>query len=274
MKKNHTTYISLKRTFSDIGVCSGDNLVVHSSLRSLGRISGGADVVVDALLSVIGRSGNLVVPTFNYSRPAPEPYFDINRTPSRCGVLTEVVRLRAESIRSMHPTHSVSVIGPDAAEITVDHFKHRAFGIGSPIDRLAHNFNGKILLLGVNHTSNSTIHLAEEYVGLPKDKCNVDGPKVKVFMPDKSVSEFTVDSSASCSLGFGSIEFLLRKKSAIRDAKFFNCYMQLMNSRLLIEIAVDFLKVCPTGLFCNSLFCPTCTPLKEIVKSNKLSYRG
>jgi hypothetical protein len=106
-------------------------------LSSFGRVEGGADSVLDAILEVIGPKGNLMLPTFNYTRPIPEPYFDPAATPGHTGAIPEAGRKRAGAVRSLHPSHSVAVIGPDAVELTRDHLKVRALGIGSPIDRLA-----------------------------------------------------------------------------------------------------------------------------------------
>src|SRR6185503_18170860 len=113
------------------------HLVVHSSLRAIGPVEGGADGILDALLEVVGPDGTLAMPAFNYSRPRPEPYFDPAVTAGRTGTLPEVFRKRTGVLRSQHPTHSVVACGRRAAEFLADHDKVQTLGVGSPLDRIA-----------------------------------------------------------------------------------------------------------------------------------------
>lgn len=115
----------LQKRFQRLGIERGDALIVHSSFRSLGRIDGGADAVIDALLDVIG---------------------------------------------------------PDAEASTENHLKVRASGVGSPIDRFAAR-DGKVLLLGVGHMSNTTIHVAKEHAGIPKPAEGRNLPLLKIRAP-------------------------------------------------------------------------------------------
>ena len=109
---SHNTFPRLTKhdlcnVFCDLGLDSEDSLVVHSALRTLGPVDGGADAVIDALLEVIGPSGNLAVPTFSRVYPPPAPYFDPSGTPSGTGILTEVLRKRPEAVRSRIDRHAV-----------------------------------------------------------------------------------------------------------------------------------------------------------------------
>ncbi|UCD58095.1 MAG: AAC(3) family N-acetyltransferase, partial [Candidatus Hydrogenedentota bacterium] len=92
-----------------LGLDKGVNIVVHSSLSSLGHVEDGADAVIAALLEVIGETGTLVMPTFTFP---PEPAFDVDSTRSTTGLLTETFRKREGVYRSAHPTHSVAAFGP------------------------------------------------------------------------------------------------------------------------------------------------------------------
>jgi hypothetical protein len=110
-----------------VGVKAGDHLLVHSSLRAVGPIDGGVDAMVDGLLDAVGPDGTLAMPSFHYTRPLPEPWFDPATTPGKTGWLTEVFRRRPGVLRSLHPAHSVSAIGPRAASFLADH--RTSFGI-------------------------------------------------------------------------------------------------------------------------------------------------
>lgn len=156
-----------------LGVAAGDTLYVHSSLKSLGRMDGGADGVVDALLAAVGRDGNVAVPTHSgciRGRQNAQP-FDPATTPSKTGAITEALRLRPQAARSLHPTHSVSVIGPAAGDLTADHdVDGHTTSLLGPHGRLV-RANAWILFVGAGLHANTTYHAAEDWMDLP-------------FMPD------------------------------------------------------------------------------------------
>lgn len=49
--------------FKSVGIEFGDNLIVHTSLKNLGFVCGGAQIVIEALLEVVGTEGTIVMPT-------------------------------------------------------------------------------------------------------------------------------------------------------------------------------------------------------------------
>ncbi len=154
-----------------LGVREGDALLVHSSLKSIGRVEGGADVVIDALLEVLTQAGTLLMPSFQNGS---EFYlvdrgcrFDVRSSPSECGIITEIFRKRPGVIRSLSPTHCTAGIGPLAENMLSGHDKCRiSVGLGSPYHRLAES-GGKILLLGVTHSANTSLHFIENTNGAP-----------------------------------------------------------------------------------------------------------
>ncbi len=152
-----------------LGIASGDVVMLHSSLSSIGFVEGGPDAVLDALIDAIGPSGTLVVPT--YWLPGGtilatcrlDGYvFDPRRHGTHLGRLPSAFLARDGIARSVHPTHSVSAIGRDARAIVCDH--HQApsiFGAGSPWDR-CHALNAKVLGLGISMGPVTFYHLLED----------------------------------------------------------------------------------------------------------------
>jgi len=252
------THVQLAQAFQDMGLAAGDSLILHSSLSSLGHVEGGAGAVIDALLEVIGDTGNLMLPTFNYTRPSPKPHYDPETTACRTGAIPEAGRKHSRAVRSLHPTHSVAVIGPKAVQLTRDHLAHRAFGIGSPIDRLV-QMGGKVLLLGVGHVSNSLIHVAEEYAGVPKVSGYPDPlPFFKVKMPDGTVLKHQLDTSPSCSAAFGGAEYALRHHGEIRDHRIGSCMMQMMFGKAVLQRVIEIIGEKPDVLLCTHPGCRPC----------------
>jgi aminoglycoside 3-N-acetyltransferase len=164
-----------------LGVAPGDVLLMHSSYRSLGSVAGGPQAVVEALLDVLGPDGTLVVPTHTpentdpatwVNPPVPPdwwpvirdgaPGFDVDRTPASrwMGRLAELVRTWPGARRSDHPQVSFAAVGRRAAEITAGHRLDDALGERSPLGAV-YRLDGRVLLLGVGHDSNTSMHLAE-----------------------------------------------------------------------------------------------------------------
>ena len=151
-----------------LGLEGGDVCMVHSSLSSFGWVVGGAETVIAALLSVVGPDGTVVLPTFCRGEDSFE-IWDIEKSPSYVGRITEVFRLRPDSLRSDHPTHSVAAIGPLAEEITAGHtsacscpgpWGPAAFGQGSPWQRL-YEHNALYIFLGVDFSVNTIGHYVQ-----------------------------------------------------------------------------------------------------------------
>jgi aminoglycoside 3-N-acetyltransferase len=246
----------LRRHLVACGLRSGDQVVVHSSLRALGRVAGGADTVVDALLDVIGQEGCLVAPAFSY-RVATDGITDLAMTHARTGAVPEAMRQRPGCIRSDHPTHSVVALGAGAEDLLVDHVTGRTMGPQSPLGKLA-SADGRILLLGVGHTSNTMIHIAEEMAGLPKPPPPEGSPTVNVRAADGRTLSCALDSSPSCSAAFGAIEAPLRSGSFIRDGRVGEALCQFMSAKDVLGVAIQLMKSRPDALLCTRENCGPC----------------
>jgi len=248
----------LKQALQTLGLCRGDSVIVHSSFRSVAPVAGGPATVVRALLDTVGPAGNLMFPTFNYTVAPPDTCFDPAGTPCLTGVVAECGRTWQGSVRSAHPTHSVAVIGPDAEALCLDHLAVRAFGIGSPVDRIAKR-HGRVLLIGVGNITNSTVHVGEEYAGTPKAPWPVGLPVHQVRLPDGQLVKHQMDTSSSCSSAFGAVEYALRRKGAIRDLRLRASKFQLMRGQEVIDTVGEIIRDKPDVLLCTYPQCGPCS---------------
>jgi aminoglycoside 3-N-acetyltransferase len=164
------TKLEIVTGLCNLGLNQGAVVLVHSSLSSFGYVKGGADTVIDALLEVVGSRGTVLVPTLTGSEALSAdnpPVFDPQHATCWTGTIPETFRRRPQAVRSHHPTHSVAAIGAQARELTAGHETCiTPCGPDSPYGRIA-SAGGYILLIGVDHESNTTFHLVEEIVGVP-----------------------------------------------------------------------------------------------------------
>jgi aminoglycoside 3-N-acetyltransferase len=238
----------LPDSFRALGLARGDAVLVHSSLRAVGPVEGGADAVVDALLEVLGPEGLLVVPTFTYNTAR----FDPLTEPGLTGALGETVRRRPDAVRSAHPTHSVAAIGAGARELCAGHEEVAAAGPGSPFDRLVEQ-GGTVLLLGVGHVANTTVHVGElrAGVGYVELQPSLAWPRVHEVTVGGSTRSFEYGRFAGCSRAFGAIERGLRERSLIRDGRVGDAQAQLMSAASVVEETIALLRRDAHGLLCT-----------------------
>ena len=240
----------------DLGLRAGDTVVAHSSLSSFGRVDGGAETVVDALIEVLGPQGTLAVPTFNF-----EPdIFDPEKTSSLTGKITEAVRKRPGAIRSRHPTHSITAIGRLAGVITEGHERVNAFARGSALFNVL-QANGKVLQLGTSQTTCSMVHVAEEIVGVPF----LDRQRnVGIKMPGGKVVRQWI-RRPGCSQGFNVLDEPLRERGQLTEAMIGRCRARLMTARALVEAAVEMLEADPESLLCTRPDCGNCAEARAMI---------
>ncbi len=169
-----------------LGVREGGVLLAHVSLSRIGWVVGGEQAVVLALLDALGPDGTLVMPSQSWQLCDPAyladprvpaaawpdvreslPPYDPQWTPTRTmGAVVEALRTRPGTLRSGHPHRSFVARGPLAAEIVARHDLGDPVGEGSPLAAV-HRRDGQVLLLGVGHSKNTSLHLAEARAGLP-----------------------------------------------------------------------------------------------------------
>lgn len=257
-----TTRKDIENGLRRIGLAAGDTVVMHSSLSCFGHVRGGAAAVVDAVLEVLGPGGTLVVPTFNYAPGV----FDPVETRSLVGAITEEVRRRPDAVRSLHPTHSVAAIGSLSRIITEGHDRTTPFGHGSALFNVLQITGSKILQLGVTHTSNSIVHVAEEIAGVPYLERT---RQVRVRKADGRVMEIQV-RRPGCSQGFGAIEDILQQRHAVSQTMIGECCSRLMSARAVVDAAIELIANDAEGLLCSRPECEVCAESRAMIAAMRV----
>jgi aminoglycoside 3-N-acetyltransferase len=251
------TVSSLSTDIREMGVRAGDTVLVHSSLTSLGWVCGGAQTVVDALREVLTDSGTLVMPTHTsqYSDPAdwsnppvPDEWVEQIRettspfrpsvTPTRgMGAIPECFRNYPDVVRSDHPEYSFAAWGADAETIVADHGFDDSLGEHSPIARV-YEQDGDILLLGVGHDSNTSLHLAEYRADIRKERVQHGAPVMK---DDRRVrigyEDIEINSDDFTDLGAD-----FERQVNITEGTVGAADTKLVNQRAIVDFAVDWFE--------------------------------
>lgn len=232
-----------------LGLGDGDTVLVHSAMRRIGRVEGGAASVVQAFLEVLGPSGTLAVPTLPFRGALRDhleidPEFDAETTPSRMGAISEALRTHPAAVRSLLPTHPVAAIGPQAAYLCEDHLNARGpCDEHSPFYRLT-QVGGKVLLLGVDFRSCTLLHTAEEIARVPfidfETRYRVRG---RTEGREYAVSIYC--HSAPLPANFPAIEPLLLDRGLLTVGKIGEAECRLARAADILETALNRLREDP-----------------------------
>jgi aminoglycoside 3-N-acetyltransferase-4 len=147
-----------------LGVNPGAVLLVHTSYRAVRPVERGPLGVIDALREALGPGGTLVMPSWSGEDDAP---FDPHTSPASpdLGVVADTFWRKPGVVRSDHP-FALAAAGPQAEQITSGPLPLPPHAPTSPVGKV-YDLDGQVLLLGVGHDADTTLHLAELLAGVP-----------------------------------------------------------------------------------------------------------
>lgn len=210
------TYDRLVRDLRALGVGPGQTVMMHASVKAVGWMVGGPDIILRAMLDVLGPDGTLMMYAAWESSPydlfqaatppAPElleawPPFDpaTARAMRAWSILTEYLRTWPGAHRSGNPEASMVAVGAKAAWLTAQHPLQYGYGLESPLDKLT-QCDGRVLLLGASLDSLTLLHYAEHVARVPNKRIvryqipfMRDGQKVWVPMEEFDTADPALD---------------------------------------------------------------------------------
>jgi aminoglycoside 3-N-acetyltransferase len=239
-------------------------VIAHASLSAFGEVQGGADALLGALLST---ANSLLMPTFTYATmiiPEDGPpnngitygsakeanrmaqFFDPDTPADKTiGIVAETLRQHPKARRSTHPIYSFAGINADAAieaQTLDDPF--------APIEVLT-DANGWVLLLGVGHIANTSIHYGEQIAGRRQF--------VRWALTYKGVVE--CPRWPGCSGGFEQItphiDWFTRK------VQIGSTLVQAIPLQSLVEIVGEMITENPMALLCTRAGCQRCAEIRK-----------
>lgn len=249
-----------------LGLTDASAVFVHVSLRSFGHVAGGAATVITALRKVCGtvmmfggtseRSGipappDLVRPNNSFFNATSWAEFDAAvaaalpadrdlPTDGWLGAAAEAFRQQPNVVRGDHPLYSFQAVGDRAEDLMAAQRPNRMLGPVEALERL----DGDVLLLGVGHHANTTIHLAEQRLGRSLFyRYAVVAPGIWAEVPNVSGESHRFDE----------IEPMLAP--ATTETMIGNCWARLIPVAAVLAGATKLILEDPAALLCPDPDC-------------------
>lgn len=247
-------------------------VIAHASLSAFGEIRGGVETLLGALLS---SCGGLMMPAFTYHAmitPEEGPAdngirygsgHDLNRmaeffsadlpADKMMGATAEALRKHPQAMRSIHPILSFAGIGVDAALVEQSLVNPLA-----PIGILA-DHGGWVLLLGVDHSVNTSIHHAEKLAGRKQFTRWALTPNGILECPD----------FPGCSLGFEKVAPLL--KGISQQLTIGPATIRAIPLHPMLIVLKELFIEDPQALLCDLPDCERCNAVRASVSADAIT---
>lgn len=217
-----------------LGVDEGGVLCVHTSFRAVRPVEGGPGGLIQGLRAALGPDGTLVVPSWTGDDDAP---FDPNATPASedLGIVADTFWRMPGVVRSDHP-FAFAAAGPLAERVVAGPLPTPPHVPESPIGRV-HDLDGQVLLLGVSHDADTTLHLAELLAGVPYRI-----PKHITVMRDGRPARVEYGENDHCAELFRLADRWLRDRGLQREGVVGHAQARLIRSRDVVRVAMEHLS--------------------------------
>lgn len=224
----------LVRQLRDLGVEAGDILLVHTAFRAVRPVEGGPLGLIEALRAALGPDGTLVMPSWSGNDDEP---FDRTSSPVTpdLGITADMFWRLPGVWRSDH-VHAFAAAGPAASAIVADPLPLPPHIPASPVGRV-HDQDGKILLLGTDHSSNTTLHLAELLADVPYRTTSTS-----TILEHGVPRRIDYGENNHCCLRFALADDWLRREGLQREGRVGRAQARLMRARDLVRLAVGHLE--------------------------------
>jgi aminoglycoside N3'-acetyltransferase len=259
----------LVKDLKDLGVKNGDLLNVKCSLRSIGKVEGGAETLVEALVEIVGETGTIVtdsfVSVFNPRLSEQKPLSDEN-SPSYAGALANAMLKHPEVYRSRHPVQKFAAIGAMAKELTESHNEN---SYAYDILRIMAQRNGKNLKIGSDEkvVGVGTTHVAVGMMGFRQLR-PVMGRHYINSVGEKEF--FPIDWAGLCAEGLiNFIPHYEKNGNIISTGRVGNSPAKITSMEGTLKTELEILEKDPTFFMCDDPNCVGCKLTWEMKKGSK-----
>ena len=223
----------LTQQILDLGIIPGSTLLVHCAFSKVKPIEGGPVELITALLAALVPGGTLVMPSMTDDDQI--PFDPETSTCMEMGVVANTFWQLPHVLRSDSP-HAFAALGPEAAAITKPHPLDIPHGLDSPVGRV-YELEGQVLLLGVGHDANTTIHLAEFMAGVRYRQKK----SIMINQADQVV-RFNYEEIDHCCQNFNLVDEWLELQGLQQRGKVGHADARLIRSQDIVEVVVSHLR--------------------------------
>jgi aminoglycoside N3'-acetyltransferase len=245
-----------------LGVGEGGVLLVHTSFRATRPVEGGPVGLIEALRDALGPGGTLVMPSWSGNEDEP---FDPLTTPAppSLGVVADTFWRLLGVLRSSH-CQAFAAAGPEAGRITSGQLPLPPHIPDSPVGRV-HDLDGQVLLLGVGHDADTTLHLAELLACVPYRV-----PSYCTVLQDGRPVRIDYEENDHCCERFAFADEWLRARGLQSEGRVGHAHARLARSRDIVEVTLERLARDPL-LFLHppSAGCEECDSARRSVKGQE-----
>jgi aminoglycoside N3'-acetyltransferase len=220
-----------------LGVEPGSVLLVHTSFRAVRPVEGGPAGLIAALSTALGAEGTLVMPSWGDDDERP---FEPRTSPASADLGVVADRFwRLPGVRRSDHLHAFAAAGPAAEHLLADPLPLPPHIAKSPVGRV-HQLDGQVLLLGVGHDADTTLHLAELLAGVPYRV-----PRHCTVLRDGAPIQIDYGENDHCCERFALADDWLRGAGLQREGQVGHAHARLARARDIVAAALARLREDP-----------------------------
>ncbi len=260
------------KELKDLGIQKGDILNLKISMKSIGKVEGGAEMLIDTLLEIVGEEGTLITDSFVKTFPLFAKSFNKknisnNETPSYAGLITNIMLKHQKSYRSNHPIQKFCAIGKLAKELTTN-FTASSEPYGflkkmAELDAKNLRIGGADKVVGVG-----TTHVAIEHFQYKQKRLG----KGMFFLKDSNKKLFVENWADGCPVGFNNLLPAYKTNNCVLgESKVGNAESILTSMKKTLAFEIDLFQKEPDAFLCDDSSCINCSFNWEYSKNNAFS---
>lgn len=239
-----------------LGIKKSDTVIIHTSMKAIGNVEGGADTVLDVFIEYLKDDGLFLVPGHTYKEVRKTLLYDVKNTVPCVGIIATLACKRKDGIRSLHPTHSMIAFGKKAQKYVLGEEKCQSpTSPGGCWSRLS-AIDAKIFLIGVGQNKNTFIHSVDEKYNLHRLSENI--LPIKTITKNKKIIDTPcrvfnhTAEDLSVSNNFEKFTTVFENQGAIKYGRFGDAEVQVCSARKIEDILTILIKSSSKDLFIDN----------------------
>jgi len=268
------TKADIHTNLREMGVKPTDTVIMHTSMKAIGDVEGGAEGFLDAMIDYFAKDGLLIVPTHTWARAFDKNYrgptMEMDSDYTCIGLIPSIAAVHPRAHRSLHATHSVAAFGKGAeayiaGEVMIDTFTSERGCYGK-----LYEMGGKVLLVCVGHNRNTYLHSCEERMDVPNRLSKEPFPTTIRLRSGEIINRplrgHMAEGCSDVSAHYPKFEPAFRRAGAITDGSIGNAPTQLCDCVTMCHVMQKIHEAHPDELCFDDI--PLSPELVELGAAN------